>query len=683
MPDDARTKEQLIQELAALRLQNAKLKAAAFINPRGKLALSPKAVRRLATKPAAAGLVQHAGPKPKLMKTRLQENEERVQFLAQAIEISDQPFIASDAAGKILACNPAYCKLTGYTEAELLTLTWTYDLTPSKWHELQKETMRELLLTKQPQRYQKEYRRKDGTLVPVEVLVHNISDSQGNLQYYFAFVTDITERRKTEAAQKNSEQRLAAIIDFLPEATLVIDIDGKVTAWNRALENMTGVKEAEMLGKGDYEYALPFYGCRRPLLIDLVLNPDLNYEGSYSMIQKEGPNLIAKSEVAKLQGKKRFLWGKATPIFDSNDQLVGAIEIIRDLSDRREEEEEFLRISKAVENAGDAILMTDKRGINVTYYNRAFYELFGYTADEINALGGAPLLFSNLEDAKKVHRAIREGHYWSGELEMRTRDDRIVQMFVRGDVVRNEEGNNIGMFGIFTDITEKKRFEKELSRLDRMNLIGEMAAGIAHEIRNPMTTVRGFLQLLNNKPEFSPHEEYFKLMIDELDRANLIITEFLTLGNNKPLDLQLENLNNLITNLLPLIMTDARLHDKDVNLELGEIRNLRFDHKEMRQLILNLARNGLEAMESGGTLTIRTYMQQQDVILAVQDQGQGIKPALLEKLGTPFFTTKETGTGLGLAICYNIASRHDAAIKVQTGPWGTVFSVVFSQNGQN
>ena len=106
------------------------------------------------------------------------------------------------------------------------------------------------------------------------------------------------------------------------------------------------------------------------------------------------------------------------------------------------------------------------------------------------------------------------------------------------------------MFGIFTDITEKKRFEKELSRLDRMNLIGRWQPDCARN-RNPMTTVRGFLQLLNSKPEFSPHEEYFKLMIDELDRANLIITEFLTLGNNKPLDLQLENLNNLITNLLP------------------------------------------------------------------------------------------------------------------------------------
>lgn len=681
MPDDARTKEQLIQELFTLRLQNARLKAVALINLRGKLALSPKAARRLAPKTAAAGLVQRADPRPKKMETRHQENE-RVQFLAQAIEISDQPFIASDTAGKIIACNPAYCKLTGYTEAELLNLTWTYDLTPIHWHKLQKETMRQLLSSKQPQRYQKEYRRKDGTLVPVEVFVHNISDNQGNLQYYYAFVTDITERRQTEAAQKNSEQRLAAVIDFLPEATLVIDIDGKVTAWNRALENLTGIKAAEMLGKREHEYSLPFYGCRRPLLIDLVLNPNLNYENNYSLIQKEGPNLIAKTEIAKLQGKKRFLWGKATPIFDSSNQLVGAIECIRDLSDRREEEEEFLRISKAVENAGDAILMTDKRGINVTYYNRAFYELFGCTAEEINALGGAPLLFSSLEDAKKVHQAIREGHYWSGELEMRTRDDRIVQVFLRGDVVRNEEGKNIGMFGICTDITEKKQFEKELSRLDRMNLIGEMAAGIAHEIRNPMTTVRGFLQLLNNKPEFLPHEEYFKLMIDELDRANLIITEFLTLGNNKPLDLQLENLNNLITNLLPLIMTDAMLHDKDVNLELGEIRHLRFDQKEMRQLILNLARNGLEAMDTGGTLTIRTYMQQQDVILAIQDQGQGIKPALLEKLGTPFLTTKETGTGLGLAICYSIASRHDAAIKVQTGPEGTVFLVGFKQNGQ-
>ncbi len=678
MPEDTRTKEQLIQELAALRLQNAKLKAAALINLRGKLALTPKATRRMAARTAVAGLAQRGDLKPKIMETRLQENE-RVQFLAHAIEISDQPFIASDAAGNIIACNPAYCKLTGYTEVELLTLTWTYDLTPTEWHKLQKKTMRQLLATEQPHRYQKEYQRKDGTLVPVEVFIHVIYDNQGNL-YYYAFVTDITERRQTEAAQKNSEQRLAAIIDFLPEATLVIDLEGKVTAWNRALENITGVKEEEMLGKGEHEYSLPFYGCRRPLLIDLVLNPNLDFEKNYSLIQKEGSALIAKTEVAKLQGKKRFLWGKATPIFDSSNQLVGAIECIRDLSDRREEEEEFLRISKAVENAGDAILMTDKRGINVTYYNRAFYELFGYTAEEINNLGGAPLLFSGLEDAKKVHQAIREGHYWSGELEMRTRDGRIVQVFVRGDVVRNEEGKNIGMFGICTDVTEKKQLEKELSRLDRMNLIGEMAAGIAHEIRNPMTTVRGFLQLLNNKPELLPHEEYFKLMIDELDRANLIITEFLTLGNNKPLDLQLESLNNLITNLLPLIMTDAMLHDKNVNLELGEIRHLRFDQKEMRQLILNLARNGLEAMGAGGSLTIKTYMEQQEVILAVQDQGPGIKPALLEKLGTPFFTTKETGTGLGLAICYSIASRHDAAIKVETGPWGTVFLVGFKQN---
>jgi len=347
------------------------------------------------------------------------------------------------------------------------------------------------------------------------------------------------------------------------------------------------------------------------------------------------------------------------------------------LSDRREEEEEFLRISKAVENAGDAILMTDKRGINVTYYNRTFFELFGYTSEEINAVGGAPMLFSCIDSAQKVYRAIMEGHYWSDELEMRTRDGRIVQVFLRGDVVRNEKGKNIGMFGICTDFTEKKQFEKEIARLDRMNLIGEMAAGIAHEIRNPMTTVRGFLQLLSSKPECLPHQEYFNLMIDEIDRANQIITEFLSLGKNKPIDLQIQSLNKVIKNMVPLIVADAMLHDKTIQVELGEIPNLLLDLKEMRQLILNLARNGLEAMLPGGILTIKTFINNQEIILSIQDQGIGINPPLLEKIGTPFFTTKETGTGLGLAICYSIANRHNATIEVETGPNGTTFLVIF------
>jgi signal transduction histidine kinase len=117
--------------------------------------------------------------------------------------------------------------------------------------------------------------------------------------------------------------------------------------------------------------------------------------------------------------------------------------------------------------------------------------------------------------------------------------------------------------------------------------------------------------------------------------------------------------------------------DKHVVFNLGVVQELLLDEKEIRQLILNLVRNGLEAMPVGKKLTISTYMEKGEVVLAVQDEGGGIGSEMLDKLGTPFFTTKEYGTGLGLAVCYSIAARHNAWIEVDTGPGGTTFYVRF------
>lgn len=229
---------------------------------------------------------------------------------------------------------------------------------------------------------------------------------------------------------------------------------------------------------------------------------------------------------------------------------------------------------------------------------------------------------------------------------------------------------------VVTDITERILLEKEMVRLDRLNLIGEMAAGIAHEIRNPLTSVRGFLQMSKFKRDILSLE-HIELMMGELDRANGIITEFLTLAKNKVNDKAQKYLNKILIALFPLIQAEALLSDKHVLLELGDCPELYLDEKEIRQLILNLVLNGLEAMSSGGTLTIKTYSEEQSVVLEIRDQGVGIKPELLEKIGTPFFTTKDKGSGLGLAICYSVAERHHAVIDVKSGDHGTVFSIRF------
>lgn len=221
------------------------------------------------------------------------------------------------------------------------------------------------------------------------------------------------------------------------------------------------------------------------------------------------------------------------------------------------------------------------------------------------------------------------------------------------------------------------QMEQEMVRLGRLQLVGQMAASIGHEIRNPMTTVRGFLQLLGEKKDCIEQKEYFKLMIEELDRANSIIMECLLLVRDKEVEKRKQNLNDIIKALTPLLQANASNSDKNVITEPGDIPDLFLDEKEIRQLIHNLVRNGLEAMGPGGTLVLKTFMNDNEVCLSVRDSGCGIPPEFVKKLGTPFFTTKDNGTGLGLAICYSISSRHNARIRVETGEGGSNFIVSF------
>ncbi|MDR3564911.1 MAG: ATP-binding protein [Negativicutes bacterium] len=224
---------------------------------------------------------------------------------------------------------------------------------------------------------------------------------------------------------------------------------------------------------------------------------------------------------------------------------------------------------------------------------------------------------------------------------------------------------------------EKQRMAIELSRLDRLNLIGEMAASIGHEVRNPLTTVRGFLQLFQRQPDFTAYEKRFELMIDELDRANQIITEFLSLAKNKSINLKPDNLNRIIGNIQILIQADALLMGKQFITELNDIPDLPLDENEIRQCIFNFVRNGFEAIEGEGSVVLKTFTANDEVILSIEDDGPGISPEIFAKLGTPFVTTKPQGTGLGLPVCYRIAERHGAKIEIETSPAGTTFLLKF------
>lgn len=233
------------------------------------------------------------------------------------------------------------------------------------------------------------------------------------------------------------------------------------------------------------------------------------------------------------------------------------------------------------------------------------------------------------------------------------------------------------ILSILVDLTEYKQMEREIARLDQLNLIGQMAANLGHEIRNPMTTVRGYLQILRPQEKYREESETIDLMIEEIDQANAIITQFLSLARDKLVQLNPADLNVIIGNLLPFLKNTATAQDKCIEIKLERLPYLLLDKKEIGQLITNLVNNGLEAMPPGGILRVRTYVDGQHVVLSIKDEGSGMSQEVREKLGTPFFTTKENRTGLGMAVCFGIARRHNADIDCSSYSGGTTMRVLF------
>jgi len=345
----------------------------------------------------------------------------------------------------------------------------------------------------------------------------------------------------------------------------------------------------------------------------------------------------------------------------------------------RQSEEWFTKLFHASPNPMAITLLKDGTILDV---NNAFLTLHDYQREEVigKKIYDLYIWFNHGERVNIIELIKEKGALYNQEITFRKKTGELRTALYSADII-NMNGVEC-VFGMMNDITEHKRFMVEMARLERLKLIGEIAAGIGHEIRNPMTTVRGFLQILREKPECVKYYGYYTLIIEELDRMNSIINEFLSLAQNRVLAKKQNNINNInsiIEAILPLIQSDATNNGINVVFSPIAVPDLLLNEKEIRQLILNLVRNGLEAMQPGGTLTLRTFMENGYIVLSVSDQGKGIEPNVLEKMGTPFFTTKDNGTGLGLAVCYSIASRHNAKITVKTNCMGTTFFVKFKQ----
>jgi PAS domain S-box-containing protein len=280
-----------------------------------------------------------------------------------------------------------------------------------------------------------------------------------------------------------------------------------------------------------------------------------------------------------------------------------------------------------------------------------------------------------------VQRTILDGLTVRNHAVSWTNNQERYELLMDSNLLKDENGEVFGAYVIFKDVTNLRSLEEQVQRSDRLAMIGQIAAGTAHEIRNPLTSIKGFLQVFKKLFEekgFMREHAYTEIMLGEIDRINDLVNEFLLLSKPKNSVLTKVNVSDVIRTILPIINNEAILHDVVVQYEAA--RNLPpiiADAELIKQVCLNICKNGIEAMGEGGVLTIaeRVDEEEQRVLIEIRDTGPGIPAFLIDKIFDPFFTTKENGTGLGLAICQRIIHDIGGVIRVSSKGYGTTFTI--------
>ncbi|MTI85573.1 MAG: PAS domain S-box protein [Firmicutes bacterium] len=572
--------------------------------------------------------------------------------LKRLFEISHDIICISDFEGCVRSVNPAFRNILGYEKKDVLGKN-LFDFVHAEDLEPTKATHVNAIPSASPvKNFKNRYRCKDGSYKWLEW--SSVPVSQEGLTY--SVVRDVTEKIIADEKLSNARQQIANILESITDAFYAVDNDWNITYVNETSAEIMGKTQAELIGENLWD-TFPNY------------NP-FTYEKFHKVMKERIPDHF------EVFASSVNLWTKVHA-YPSKDGLAV---FYRDITTRKENEKKLLesemRFRSLFENSVDGILLTKPDG-SVLAANSAICNLLGRTEKELCNLESCSIV--DLTDPR-IPQALKERKIKGkvkSELNVIHKDGTIIPVEFASQLFPGADGETLTCVMV-RDARERIKTQQEMNRLERLNLVGQMAAGISHEIRNPMTSVRGFLQILRGKAECQDYKDYFNLMINELDRANSIIAGFLSLAKNKKNHtLEKQNLNTVLEKLLPLITADAMKLDIFVNTKFGNIPDMLLNEEEIRQLILNLTRNGFEAMSPGQTLTIKTSMERQDVILSVQDQGVGMSSEVLENIGTPFFTTKADGTGLGMAVCHSIAEQHNAKIDIETGSSGTTFFVWF------
>ncbi|MFU8796194.1 MAG: PAS domain S-box protein [Dehalococcoidia bacterium] len=585
-----------------------------------------------------------------------------------------------DAQGLYTYASDVVEKVTGYRPEEIVGKMHFYDLHPEAGRMAFKAAAMQMFDRKEPiAELVNPIQTGHGDTVWVSTNGIPVLDRDGSLLGYRGSDADITRRKEAEEALRRSEEKHRTILEEMEDSYFEVDLGGHITFVNSSTCRDLGYSKNELIGMS-YKH----------------FTAEEDIESVYQMfneVYRAGtPNRGFSWKTVRKDGDYGYAETSVSPLRNDEGEIIGFRGVGRDVGERKRAEE-ALRAQTAYfqqlfDSSPDAIVMmdTDDRVLRV---NRGFEALFGYGAEEVTgrSLDGFIIPEDLLEESSISSQTVRHGGVVRKETERRRKDGSLIDVSVVGYPIEID-GRFVGMYVTYTDITERKQQAEQLIMADRLASVGELAAGMAHELNNPLTSVMGFSQLLMEKDIPEDMRDDLELIHNEARRASEVTKNLLTFARKHAPVKQPSQLNSIIEDVLRLRAYEHRVSNIRVKRQLARsLPEIKADHFQMQQVFLNIIINAEHIMaeaNKGGTLTIATRKRSGRIVASISDDGPGISREHLSQIFNPFFTTKEPGkgTGLGLSICYGIVNEHGGRIYARSEAGrGTTFFVELPVNG--
>lgn len=606
----------------------------------------------------------------KLKKTEKNLSEIKKQY-QQITENSVDIIGKSDSSIRFRYISKSCYEITGYSPDELIGKCVLDFCHPDDINKIL-ESHQYIVNFAETNRISYRVRHKDGHYIWLETNAHAIFDENNQLIEVLSFSRNITDRKNYELQLKESEERYKSLFENHPDVTFSLDLEGNFTSINQSFQDTLGYSMEDLLGNDNISNSI-------------IINRE---KIKYHYTQTITGNVQRFQIMANTKRRKSLIFDVTYIPMVVDKQVVGVYGIAQDITAKKKVEKDLKlareRLESFIDHNVDPIIIfnNDDRVIRV---NKSFEKVLGWKAGEILGLNLDSLPYIIQEDQLEVSYIVKQIKNGTPQESYETKrikkDGTHLNVLISGFPLPKQKRGIDGWAIILRDITEKKQAEELFVRSEKLSIAGQLAAGIAHEIRNPMTAIKGFIQLI--KSDLSKRTEYFDIILSEIDRIELILSELLILAKPQTVTFSTIEIHSLMNEVITLLNMEAILNNVEIITDFYEEEiYILCEINQIKQVCINFIKNAIEAMPTGGSLTIQINVKDTNgVHIRFIDEGCGIPDSVLEKLGQPFYTTKEKGTGLGYMVSKKIIENHNGTITVSSKlNEGSVFEVFLPLN---